>query len=221
MTRERSPNAWRTAFAPSAVLLIGALGSLAVQPQRRLALEAPLENFPNQVAAFSVARTLDVPEPERQALQADDLLHREYRDSSGRTLTVYVAYYGRQGGGYSIHSPTNCLPGSGWEPVESDRVTATTRYGPSQINRYLIEHGTGAQALVYYWYQGRGRVAASEYRVKTDLLRDAILARRTDEALVRVVFPLAGPEDSLEEVDALAAATVARVVDALDAHLPG
>jgi hypothetical protein len=43
---------------------------------------------------------------------------------------------------------------------------------------------------VYYWYQGRGRVAASEYQVKWELLRDAALRARTEEAMVRIVVPL-------------------------------
>jgi EpsI family protein len=205
--------------APAAVLVLGLVGRLAVEPQQRLALSAPLSELPGQVGSLTMARELSVPEPERQALQADELFHREYRSTTGRTASVYVAFYGRQGGGNSIHSPTNCLPGSGWEQVESDRVTATTVYGPASINRTLIEHGTGARALVYYWYQGRGRVAANEYRVKTDLLRDAVLDRRTDEALVRVVFPL-NPNDTLSDVDVLAAGTVPELVKALASHLP-
>ena len=57
------------------------------------------------------------------------------------------------------------------------------------MNRYVVQRGT-QQALVLYWYQGRGRVEANEYRVKWNLLRDAALRRRSDEALVRVVVPI-------------------------------
>jgi EpsI family protein len=57
------------------------------------------------------------------------------------------------------------------------------------VNRYILKHQADA-AVVYYWYQGRGRVVASEYRVKMNLLRDAALARHTEEALVRVVVPV-------------------------------
>ncbi|MFV1988056.1 MAG: exosortase C-terminal domain/associated protein EpsI [Gemmatimonadota bacterium] len=207
------------AISPALVLVAGLAGRAMVQPQQRLSLEVPLAEFPTEVAGLRLAHDLEVPEPERLALQADELLYREYRDVSGRPVTMYVAYYGRQTGGRSIHSPTNCLPGSGWEPVEAGRVTTMTVYGPVEINRYLIKHGTGAQALVYYWYQGRGRIAASEYRVKADLLRDAVLDRRTDEALVRLVFPLDGDE-GLASTDAFAAGVVSEVVDALAPHLP-
>lgn len=211
---------WRRGLAPALLLAAACAGRLAIQPYGTRPLEVSLASFPTLVATFEMSRELDVPERQRQRLQADELLHREYRHASGQALTVYVAYYGRQGGGHSIHSPDNCLPGSGWESVESDRVTMQTAYGRTEVNRVLIEHGSGARALVYYWYQGRGRVVASEYRVKVDLLRDAIFERRTDEGLVRLVFPLGSRQD-LEPVDALAAQAVPEVIGALAAHLPG
>ena len=58
--------------------------------------------------------------------------------------------------------------------------------------------------------QGRGRVAANEYRVKWDLLRDAALRSRSEEALVRLVLPLSPeqPESSADD-DARASVVLA------------
>jgi hypothetical protein len=51
-------------------------------------------------------------------------------------------------------------------------------------------------------------VAANEYRVKLDLLRDAMFRGRTEEALVRVVVPISGQvTDSVAERMARDAAT--------------
>ena len=63
------------------------------------------------------------------------------------------------------------------------------------------------RALVYYWYQGRGRISANEYRVKWELIRDAAFRRRTDEALVRIVVPAGerDPDDQLEQLAQTAA----------------
>jgi len=41
--------------------------------------------------------------------------------------------------------------------------------------------------LVFYWYQGRGRVIASEYSSKFWMMFDAVTRNRTDGALVRVI----------------------------------
>jgi EpsI family protein len=103
-----------------------------------------------------------------------------------------VGYYDYQVQGKTIHSPRNCLPGAGWETVQGGTVLVPAAGGaPVAINRFLLANG-GARALVYYWYQGRGRVEANEYRVKWHLLRDAALHGRTEEALVRIVVPLPG-----------------------------
>lgn len=207
-------------FAPALVLCLGVVLRFTIQPQASRPLEMPLAGFPSDVAGFAQERELDVPETQRRLLAADALLHREYAAPDGQSLTLYIAYYGTQKKGRSIHSPRNCLPGSGWEPVTHDRLITRTVYGRTRINRYVIEHGSGGRALVYYWYQGRGRVAADEYAVKAELLRDAIVRRRTDEGLVRVVFPLSSRDD-LATVDALAARTVPELIDTLAGYLPG
>ena len=87
------------------------------------------------------------------------------------------------------------LPGAGWDIMASDAVPLSD---PSltapRVNRVVLSN-KGQRALVYYWYQGRGRIASNEYRVKWDLLRDAALYGRTEEALVRIVIYV-GPSPS-------------------------
>jgi EpsI family protein len=116
-----------------------------------------------------------------------------------RFFTLYVGYYDRQSRGRTIHSPKNCLPGAGWEPLANSVAHIAMPGGAVPINRYLLQKGND-RALVLYWYQGRGRVAANEYRVKWELIRDAALRGRTDEALVRIVVPLRASEAEAEVV---------------------
>jgi EpsI family protein len=66
-----------------------------------------------------------------------------------------------------------------------------------EINRVVIQKGFERQ-LVLYWYQGHGRVIASEYSGKIFMVLDAIRTNRTDAALVRVVAPVAAGQS--EEV---------------------
>ena len=49
--------------------------------------------------------------------------------------------------------------------------------------------------LTNFWFQGRGRVLASEYWHKWYLFWDAIRLRRNDGALVRIEMPLARGQD--------------------------
>jgi EpsI family protein len=203
--------------APALILLLGWLGRGVIQPNRTLSLAAPLSEFPERLAGFESASSQPLGEDELRVLRADDYLNREYRDESGRPLRLSVAFFGRQLSGVSVHSPRNCLPGSGWSPIDHERSVVETPYGDGSVNRYVVEHESGARAVVYYWYQGRGRVEANEYLVKWDLLRDAVLKRRTDEALVRLVFPVRRDE-SLSSIRAFE--VVREVARALAAHLP-
>jgi EpsI family protein len=129
------------------------------------------------------------------ALGVSDYVNRSYMSRGGQPIDLYVGYYQSQRTGESIHSPKNCLPGSGWEPVRAGRLTIPMATAPAiVVNEYLVEKGT-AQYLVLYWYQAHGRVIASEYSGKAWLVFDAITRNRTDEALVRVVTSTKNGED--------------------------
>lgn len=208
-------------LAPAAILTLGVAGTGLLQPGTRLPLERPLATFPDRVAEFTLQEKIALDEGQLAVLRPDDYLLRRYSAPSGRRADLFVAFFGRQRSGSTIHSPRHCLPGSGWEPVRHERMPLRPGTGEGTINRYVVQHESGDRALVYYWYQGRGRVAANEYAVKLDLLRDAVVRRRTDEAVVRIVFPLpsdaeldyADPTNSSMEV-------VHAVADALWQHLP-
>jgi len=121
------------------------------------------------------------------ALGVSDYVNRAYMDAEKQRVDLYVGYYQSQRTGETIHSPKNCLPGSGWEPVRAGRLTIPMAAAPAiVVNEYLVEKGA-AQYLVLYWYQAHGRVIASEYSGKAWLVFDAITRNRTDEALVRVL----------------------------------
>ena len=59
---------------------------------------------------------------------------------------------------------------------------------------------------------------ANEYVVKWDLLRDAALRQRSEEALVRIVVPITESQDQAFDLAALAAEAL---VPALNRALPG
>ena len=123
------------------------------------------------------------------ALGVSDYVNRAYTGGGGQRVDLYVGYYQSQRTGDTIHSPKNCLPGAGWEPVRAGRLTIPMIGMPSiVVNEYLVEKGL-TQYLVLYWYQAHGRVIASEYSGKVWLVIDAIIRNRTDEALVRVITP--------------------------------
>jgi EpsI family protein len=179
---------WSTAYAPAAFLLAGCLLNFGARPQHRAPLDQPLSTMALALAGYP-ADERRMSDAEQRVAGTSDYVFRVFGPDTVAAFSVYVGYYESQATGRTIHSPRNCLPGAGWQTVESGKTTLDVRGSPTVVNRYLLANGP-SQAMVYYWYQGRGRVAHSEYAVKWDLLRDAIGHGRTEEALVRIVVPI-------------------------------
>ena len=183
-------------------------------------LRKSFAEYPASVGNWKLVATSQLSDDISGVLKADDYMLRKYQDPSGRSVDMFVAYYKTQAAGESMHSPKNCLPGSGWTPIVNDRVVLKNDANgkPVEINRYVIENG-GERALVLYWYQANGRTIASEYWGKFYLVWDALHTRRRDGAIVRLLVPLARGEDSQRPLES--ALEFARVAgSSLPAYLP-
>jgi EpsI family protein len=149
------------------------------------------------------------------ALKLDDYLHMDYINDHGKTVNLYVAYYGSQRSGAAAHSPRTCLPGGGWRIVSHTKVA----FGDGLItNRFIIAAGEQRQ-VVYYWFKQRDRIITNEYAVKWYLFWDALTRNRTDGALVRLTTALQPGEDA-EAGDARLRALAAVAVPHLAKHIP-
>jgi EpsI family protein len=204
-------------FIPVVLLSIGCLLLFKVGQQQALPLRGPLASLPRVLVGLEGHDETISPDEVAVAGMSEYVL-RSFDTGSGTQLLVYVGYYPSQTQGRTIHSPKNCLPGSGWEPLAArvEQISAGGSLVP--VNRYELANGE-RRALVYYWYQGRGRVAANEYRVKLDLLRDATFRGRTEEALVRVVVPLSA-EVTDSAAEAMARQVTAELIPEIGAVLP-
>jgi EpsI family protein len=178
----------------SALLLVQAIGFYAISRPEKVPSPRPLRQFPTEIGSWSMAQEGVVEKDTMEVLRADDVMTRTYADAGGqRFANLFVAFFRSQRTGQTPHSPKNCLPGSGWAPSESGIATISVPglAEPLRVNRYVVAKG-GEQSVVFYWYQSRHRVIASEYRAKIALVWDSIRYDRSDTALVRVVVPVSG-----------------------------
>ncbi|MGA8213707.1 MAG: exosortase C-terminal domain/associated protein EpsI [Candidatus Sulfotelmatobacter sp.] len=175
---------WAMVFA-----LAGAtIGLHALSHGEPVLLSSPLSNFPLELGSWH-GRELPLDAEILKVAAVDDYLNRVYQSPSVGAVGLYVGYYKSQQTGDVIHSPKNCLPGSGWQPVMAGRLSISLPNGTlAPVNLYVIEKGLDRE-LVLYWYQSHGRIIASEYWAKFYMVRDAIRMNRTDSALVRIVTP--------------------------------
>ncbi|MEA1968953.1 MAG: EpsI family protein [Thermodesulfobacteriota bacterium] len=123
-------------------------------------------------------------------LGVDDSILATYRSDKGEAVQLYVGFYQSQKEGDLIHSPKNCMPGSGWNITETsiEKVAVNDAVNNNSINviRLILEKGSQKQ-VVLYWFQSRGRIISSEYMQKIWLVIDSITKQRTDGSFVRLI----------------------------------
>ncbi len=159
----------------------------AVSTQHPMPLKKSLAEFPSVIDGYRVADREEMDKRVIKVLGVDDYLMWTYC-RNGFCIDLYIGYFTQQEKGAMIHSPKHCMPGGGWAPISSKIITIKTKEGTYRINRYLLQKDED-KILVYYWYEGRGRVVADELHDRLYLLWDRLIRRRTDGALVRLIVP--------------------------------
>jgi EpsI family protein len=209
---------WR--FLVSVVLLAGTALLLRARNGAELVpSRSPLSSFPHSWGGWTSKDVVLEPDV-RDVLGPGDFLLRSYNNAaSDKGVNLFIAYFPSQRTGDTIHSPKNCLPGSGWTPVKSDRIIIDVRgHAPFLANRYVIAQGQQRQ-LVLYWYWAHNRAVASEYAAKFYLISDSIRLHRTDGSLVRVTTPIAENE-SVESAQNTLLSFSSDIVPLLNTYVP-
>jgi EpsI family protein len=179
----------RRAFFVAIILLAAAGGRHLVLHAKPMWMpNASLTTFPQTIDGWRSLGDVPFDGHVESLLGADQYINRQYAATDRFETGLYVGYYRIQRQGAAIHSPLNCLPGAGWQPVSTARVPLGGGFD-ALVNRVVVQQGDTRQ-VVFYWYQSHGRLVASEYWSKIHLVVDSVTTRRSDTALVRVMAPL-------------------------------
>jgi EpsI family protein len=212
---------WKTpaAVALSCLLVLQAAAYYSIPKTERAFSTRPLAEFPKDLNGWQAIAEYPVESEVKAVLKADDTLNRNYaRPGDKAPVNLFVAFFRSQAAGIAPHSPKNCLPGSGFAPVDSGAVSIRVPgEGDIEVNRYVVARGD-TKTLVLYWYQTPKRIVASEYAAKFWLAADSIRYRRSDTSLVRVLTPLGQASEA--EADRLTQDFVRALLPALNRHLP-
>ena len=164
-------------------------------------LPAPgLDSLPFQISGWTGVTAPPLDAGVADTLAANEYVRRYYQGPRG-VLEMDVAYYAQPRVGTTMHSPLNCLPGSGWEVASVTTRPVMTAAGAWGVRELTVERGTAKYALTY-WFQSHDRIIADELSARFHLLRDSLRRRPTDTSLVRVMMPVTG--SGAEERDTIA-----------------
>jgi EpsI family protein len=174
-------------------ILLAAFGYLlhASKPESTPVRES-FSDFPMDLGSWKGEQTPEMDPRVLAVLGVDDYISRYYVSPDQSAVGLYIGYYKSRREGRTIHSPLNCMPGAGWNPVKRGVISVPIESAPAiRINTMVIAKGIEKQQVLY-WYQNHGRVIAGEYREKIYTVLDALRTNRTDGALVRVITPIDG-----------------------------
>lgn len=179
----------------------------------------PLAQIPQNISDWS-GNDVQIDQESLDVLGAGDFLSRVYaRTATSQPIELFIGYFPTQRTGVSIHSPRNCLPGSGWTFESAHSLDLNDASGhPHRVGEYVITDGEHRQ-FVIYWYQSHGRSIANEYMAKLYLVIDAIRMDRTDGALVRVGTPI-NPTENWAQARARAESFTSELAPILPRFIP-
>ncbi|HMF93631.1 MAG TPA: EpsI family protein [Vicinamibacterales bacterium] len=187
----------RALVATFMILTAGALARAARTTDRTPAVN--LDAVPLSIGHWTGRDAGALDEESERILAADAYINRSYRTPDpSAPVGLYIAYYGQQRPGVSIHSPLHCLPGTGWEPLDVATIPVTGTGAAAPAIRRMIVSKNIDRAVVLYWYAVHGRILAGEVESKLWLVHDSLRLQRSDAALVRVVVPAGREPSSLE-----------------------
>lgn len=214
-------------FWASIVLLGLTLTALRMRgDEDRVPSSVPLDQMPIAIGAWQ-GQDIPIDAETLAVLGKGVFLNREYRAPSAFSgqsvgpddVGLFIGYFPTQRTGQSIHSPQNCLPGSGWSFESSGKLALSDGEGHRyQVGDYLISDGMH-EAEVLYWYKNQGHVVANDYLAKVYTLVDSIRYRRTDAALIRVTTMLRSGE-TREQAQRRVVSFAQQVTPLLPAYIP-
>ena len=202
------------ALLAGTALLLYARGNSDLIP-----VSEPLSQIPRTIAGWS-GNDMQIDQETLDVLGAGDFLSRVYiHGREEPPIGLFIGYFPTQRTGVTVHSPKNCLPGSGWAFESSQYVNLNDENGKAhRVGEYIIADGENRQ-FVIYWYQAHGRSIANEYLAKIYLVTDAIRLNRTDGALIRVTTPFDANEGR-SAARARAEAFTAQLIPMLPRFIP-
>lgn len=151
-----------------------------------------LIEIPLNIRNWQIGETIFLNQKTKDVLRSDQDVWRTYVNSSGQTVVLFVSYFKDQKYGAQIHSPKHCLPGGGWKIMDKEIYQIEIHNSPLyklKVNKLIVSNN-GYNELILYWFWTRSGIITSEYHLKLNLAKNALLSKPTDAAFVRINLPI-------------------------------
>jgi exosortase D (VPLPA-CTERM-specific) len=185
------------AFLVSAALLAAvAVLSLSTSALPAMALDGGIEGFPLQIGTWrGTSEPVDPVLVEMSG--AEGAFSGRYLDGTGNYLSLYLGYRSTAflSNENFFHSPTVCIPASGWTEQEVGRrtITGVPYFNDLEVTKMVIEK-EGVRQLVYYWFQTKNKATHSKSINRFHLSLHALRRDNTHDLFLRPITPIRSAE---------------------------
>jgi len=183
-------------------------------------LRGGIQSFPMSIGAWQGQLELVDPEIIKKS-GAEEAFSCLYRNAELGEVSLYMGY--RSSAFLSnenfFHSPTVCLPASGWIVEENSRhvVRDVARFGQLSVSKMVIEN-MGTRQLVYFWFQTKDKATYDKNINRFHLALHAIMRDNTHVLFIRPITPIHKGE-SVEDAEIRMDKFVREVMETLENYL--
>lgn len=177
------------------LLLLGAAGYVYSRSEIAVPITQPLELFPQRVGQWQMIGQARFDERTLEALRPTDYLSRTYASGPGQVVGFYLGYHNGGPDSGPIHSPRQCLPGSGWNRLKDE--VRTIEVGTDKVSYVSAIYQKDIEKQMFlYWFQVRGVSLTNEYALKLEQIKNSVLYNRRDSAFVRISLAATASEEA-------------------------
>ena len=159
----------------------------------------PFSEFPMAVNNWKMVSESVFDQAILDNLRPTDYLVRRYRGIEDTDVALYIGYHAGGKDSGPIHSPKNCLPGSGWFQLNSREEMLKMGGGDHNVMLTTYQNGEDKELFLYFFYV-KGAVLTDEYALKFDTIKNSMLYRRRDAAFIRVSIPFESDQSYTEDI---------------------
>lgn len=180
------------------IVLYILLGLAAVYVHTRseasVPVNIPLDQFPQRAGEWSMVGQARFDERTLANLLPTDYMSRSYENSNGERVSLYIGYHDGGPNSGPIHSPKQCLPGSGWNRLYDESRLIVVDGEPVDYVSSVYQKDSQKQMFLY-WFQVRDQLLTNEYALKFAMAKNSFLSNRRDSSFIRLSVMVRDDED--------------------------
>ena len=157
-------------------------------------LNKSFREFPLHNKGWSMVSESIFTEDVLKKLRPTDYMLRKYIGPENLPVYLYIGYHSGGEDSGEIHSPKNCLPGSGWYKLKEDEISIDSGTKKIKVIKALYQKGEEKE-LFLYWFNVRGKILTNEFALKFAEITNSMFYRRKDAAFIRVSVPFESDEN--------------------------